>query len=824
MSLNFFWRLKVLFIRNTLDCSLLHHFYHGIQHHSEAHQQVYTLHRSFAITGPFGLVPQELLDLIIASLANDKASLLSCALVHPSWTSISRYYLPPLNLVVSSPSRAKELTKLLRSSRETFSWSISGVTLSATYHSTLSTRAASRPARAFTANCCVSSNQGSHAALRRRQNDPSLVRILAQYFPDLTNLKVSCGSYQDIPSFMHALSGSFPQLAELCIERGSRGMDIPDAPLFGLSSCRLSVPCLRTLRVVGWNNELVRWLGDNVVGTLECLELESASVRSTCRVEEAISLIRGNMETLKDLRLISVKRDVAFDLSGLLHLQNLEVASGMHETELALWGWRLPRSLKRVYVRNVVTHVSVIRTLMARSLRPRKSTVNYARLARGNTSESDEVPDDAVTPDVPDDDHSSGSDFAPDEKQDAEADDDEDAAVAVEWHEEWKDLEDYIHPGGYNPNTPVTYRVRSAAMDFARIRMWPREFDSNASMPVREQWDQFQIFIGIIMTMPIWNKVVEGAPEDQDDGADFSDEESTLSGAMTFAVRISRNRSNLALLTRTMPKPPPSSIPTRYKVPILKRMRNFLIFATIPRRWSLLSSYIIDQELIYSDRFLFTIPRLVRVFLNYLLKNDVLDGRADELKSSLKVADLAIVELLQTSKIAKALPDALNNALSASFSSKVTPEEDAFTKSLQEQGVEFVSIDIEIAVVKDAVEDNVDAEHGGWGVPTTDWKLPKEKTLSTLLDATAHVLTITHTTGVVESSTRRVTAIVHPADAASSELASKFSKVVLTPWPNARVNHPVIEENSKGHVLAEDEGSAPGAHNPRKGGWGMGLE
>ncbi|KAF9026745.1 hypothetical protein BDZ89DRAFT_1134626 [Hymenopellis radicata] len=47
-----------------------------------------------------------------------------------------------------------------------------------------------------------------------------------------------------------------------------------------------------------------------------------------------------------------------------------------------------------------------------------------------------------------------------------------------EWHEEWKDLEDYIHPGGYNPNTPVTDRVRSAAIDFARNRMWPREFDS----------------------------------------------------------------------------------------------------------------------------------------------------------------------------------------------------------------------------------------------------------------------------------------------------------------------------------------------------------
>ncbi len=199
-----------------------------------------------------------------------------------------------------------------------------------------------------------------------------------------------------------------------------------------------------------------------------------------------------------------------------------------------------------------------------------------------------------------------------------------------------------------------------------------------------------------------------------------------------------------------------------------------------------------------------------------MLKNDVLDGRADELRKSLIVADLAIVELLQTSKIAKALPGALHNALSASFSSKVTPEEDAFTKSLQEQGVEFVSIDVEIAAVKDAVDDNVDTKDSGWGVPTTDWNLPEGKTLSTLLGPTAPILALTHTSDIVESSTRRITAIAPPTDAASSELAKKFSKVVLSPWPDARVNHPVIEETSKGHVLAADKDSAPGAHDPWK--------
>ncbi|KAF9027921.1 hypothetical protein BDZ89DRAFT_785609 [Hymenopellis radicata] len=152
-------------------------------------------------------------------------------------------------------------------------------------------------------------------------------------------------------SFMRVLSGSFPRLAGLSIELASGGLDLPDASLSGLHKLRLAMPCLRTLRVVGWNNHFVRWLGDNIVGTLESLELESANVLSTCRVGEATPLIQRNMETLKDVRLSFVKRNVAFDLSGLTHLENLEVTSGMGDMEMALNGWQLPSSLKRVYIR-----------------------------------------------------------------------------------------------------------------------------------------------------------------------------------------------------------------------------------------------------------------------------------------------------------------------------------------------------------------------------------------------------------------------------------------------------------------------------------------
>ncbi|KAF9013747.1 hypothetical protein BDZ89DRAFT_1046679 [Hymenopellis radicata] len=311
-------------------------------------------HRSSASTGPFGLVPQELLDLIIAYLADDKATLLSCALVHPTWNNISRHHLPPLTLLVSSPSRAKELVRLLHSSRETLSPSITGITLVGDVpFDDNSTDGKSPRARSYSK--LLRLLKAKHVMLRSGvvENEPSLVGLFVQYFPDLASLKVICASYQDITSFMRALSGSFPRLAELSIELASGGLDLPDASLSGLHKLTLAMPCLRTLRVVGWNNHFVRWLGDNIVGTLESLELESANVLSTCRVGEATPLIQRNMETLKDVRLSFVKRNV-FDLSGLTHLENLEVTSGMGDMEMALNGWQLPRSLKRVYIRDAV--------------------------------------------------------------------------------------------------------------------------------------------------------------------------------------------------------------------------------------------------------------------------------------------------------------------------------------------------------------------------------------------------------------------------------------------------------------------------------------
>ncbi|KAF8901117.1 hypothetical protein CPB85DRAFT_1256453 [Mucidula mucida] len=302
-------------------------------------------HRSSASTGPFGLLPQELLDLIIAHLGDDTATLLSCALVHPTWISISRCHLPRITLVVSTPARSKALTKLLRSSRETLSSSITGITLVGDVPFDDGKSAYAQSYRKL-----LQVLKAKHVALRSGavENDPSLVGLFAQHFPYLSELQVTCASYQDIMSFIRALSGWFPRLTALDIELASGGLDLPDASLSGLRNLALGMPRLRSLRLIGWNNDLVRWLGDNVVGTLEQLELESTSAWSTCHVEEAISLLQRNKETLKDLKLSFLRRNVAFDLSGLTCLEYLEVANALH-------GWLLPRSLKTIEFRDAVS-------------------------------------------------------------------------------------------------------------------------------------------------------------------------------------------------------------------------------------------------------------------------------------------------------------------------------------------------------------------------------------------------------------------------------------------------------------------------------------
>ena len=111
----------------------------------------------------------------------------------------------------------------------------------------------------------------------------------------------------------------------------------------------------------------------------------------------------------------------------------------------------------------------------------------------------------------------------------------------------------------------------------------------------------------------------------------------------------------------------------------------------------------------------------------------------------------------------------------------------------------------------------------GWGTtaapdPWADtWSAPKSCLLMKLLGPT--VLPLTHTTGIVEQSTRRIKSIIRPpavpAKSVSGEgegqdpvgveeeLEKRFAKVVLEPWVGEEasdIRRPIIRNTSKGQV------------------------
>jgi hypothetical protein len=123
----------------------------------------------------------------------------------------------------------------------------------------------------------------------------------------------------------------------------------------------------------------------------------------------------------------------------------------------------------------------------------------------------------------------------------------------------------------------------------------------------------------------------------------------------------------------------------------------------------------------------------------------------------------------------------------------------------------------------DATTNGVDLS--GWGNsnpvahdPWADtWSAPKICLLMKLLGPT--VLPLTHTTGIVEQSTRRIKSIIRPPlipaksvagdgegedpEGVEEELEKRFAKVVLEPWvgdENSDIRKPIIRASSRGHV------------------------
>lgn len=212
------------------------------------------------------------------------------------------------------------------------------------------------------------------------------------------------------------------------------------------------------------------------------------------------------------------------------------------------------------------------------------------------------------------------------------------------------------------------------------------------------------------------------------------------------------------------------------------------------------------------------------------------------------------------------------------------PKVDEFEAELKATNVEVIPADTLPSIEKEIIDDNIAmdvdlATNQGWGTSDNDWGTDnpgwgksaedpgkiatgessawptaedpwsawggsKKSTLMKLMGLT--VLPLTHTTGIVEQSTRRIKSIVPPPqipaksvsgtgdgedpEGVEEELEKRFAKVVLEPWvgeDNDDIRRPIIRSTSKGAVapgsLMEDGTTVEGdlaseskLHNPLK--------
>lgn len=320
------------------------------------------------------------------------------------------------------------------------------------------------------------------------------------------------------------------------------------------------------------------------------------------------------------------------------------------------------------------------------------------------------------------------------------------------------------------------------------------------------------------------------------------------------------------------------------------------------------SSYFRDKGLIWSEQRTRDAPILVDFFLKFLLRNRVLPEPEYEkgIRKALLIVHQARKELPHTFVIGRALPDPFSkgcetlwgdmstnrewlsgednkdaqtaNADEPDAKRRKVHEEDELKKVVGDTEIEVLTPDVIADLEKEKAKQNASidtnvngSENGGWGtsgwgdsngvpaaggwgeVGTDPWQdmdstwelqlLPNP--IMSFLGPT--VLPLTHTTGVVERSTRRIIAI-HPApdrsklpkkksrdgvqfEQVEEEMQGRMAKMVLAPWTSwdsrtySEIVKPQILRASRGPTITEEqdamdtdgpEANTTKRHNPFK--------
>ncbi|TFK71719.1 hypothetical protein BDN72DRAFT_793465 [Pluteus cervinus] len=492
------------------------------------------------------------------------------------------------------------------------------------------------------------------------------------------------------------------------------------------------------------------------------------------------------------------------------------------------------------------------------------------------------------------------------------------------WWEIWEDVEENRLAGPYEGGTTRMDRIYQAAHDFKASRPWPP-----GTTGADYLWDQWRLYAGLRAIMPIWrrtDKLDKGLAEDDavlgDGGSDDGEPEDGPSAEVVMGAQQRPNK-------RPRPRPPYYNYGTDpVEVNSDEAVRNLLEEEQYKKDDKLvdfvnnmekntaifLSSYMRDQGLIWSDRYLDGMPRILHFFLRFIRRNRLLPDPQHErnIAATIPLIELAIKELPLTSKIAKLYPDRFSQGAMECWGAKAKryaplfPESDApspsrdadveevrtpaaeetSTPQIVEPGVTAgewpgntvnedngnatwdafdqdqvvpntgwdstqtwgeplntsdrasVSAEPETSTF-DFLGEEMDTSQNPWAVPEQDWSPPKPHSLMNLLGPTA--LPLTHTTGIVESSMRRLKSVAMPPTTSLKKLPSSeiqkpsavgvehdlettFAKVVFGPWlgwdhhGDVPFSEPKILDTSQGSAITLlPEERNPAAPSTEKG-------
>ncbi|KAF7778438.1 hypothetical protein Agabi119p4_2783 [Agaricus bisporus var. burnettii] len=427
------------------------------------------------------------------------------------------------------------------------------------------------------------------------------------------------------------------------------------------------------------------------------------------------------------------------------------------------------------------------------------------------------------------------------------------------WEDYWEDREAaYRARGTYDPHSSAYERLCQGAFDFKELRPWPSALKQSGPVYC---WGEFLRFAGIPANLDSAGTHIEipepTANHDDDSDIDDVDDDDDPRGVL--------NPSHLAAMDAAN-----------------KARDRGEAFLTDPALYLrvFFSSYARDRGIIWTDANLTGAPNLMRFFINFLIDNRVLPAREENAMkhdSTRRILDQALKELPITSKLAKAWPDEFHTACKTCWGSKAQ----AFIFDFYEpmEGVETAADPrttdngwggpADTTATPTENQDPNDWASGDWG---TGWEAPPPKNTSGVVtvdvdeegefetrvvevtenmdnDAPAQsevasvnewdkfepptffrllgptALPLTHTTGIVESSVRRIKAILPPSsdvskfaiakdmspDAVEKTLSRIFGVVVFEPWVNwnggeePHLSMPKILDSSRGVVKKDDE-------------------